>query len=118
MENKDQVSLLDWRFKLGIFLFILTVLLLVIAVILLPTAKFTDKFDASCGNGFWAISNYGVHDLLFNWTVLDDKAIIAADTSHPFVQVFVALLFLIFLAPILFVLGATLVIRWWIKTRI
>lgn len=118
MENKNQTSLLDWRFKLGIFLFILALLLLVIAVILLPTAKFTDQFDASYGDGFWAINHYGVHNLLFNWTSLDDDAIFAADTSHPFVQVFVALLFLIFLAPILIILGAALVIRWWIKTRI
>lgn len=118
MENRDQVSLLDWRFKLGIFLFILAVLLLVIAVILLPTVKFTNQFEAPYGDGFWAIKRYGVHDLLFNWTSLDDNAIIAADSSHPFAQVFVALLFFIFLAPILIALGTTLVIRWWIKTRI
>lgn len=118
MQEKNKVSLLDWRFKFGIFLLVVAVLMVIIALILMPTAKFTDQFNSYHGNGLWAINHYGVHDLLFNWTGLDDQAVRSGDVSHPYVQVFVALLFLLFLAPILAVLGILLIVRWWIKTRI
>ncbi|MBE4704117.1 hypothetical protein [Spiroplasma platyhelix] len=118
MKENNKVSLLDWRFKFGIFLLVLTFLLIVIALILLPTAKFTNRFDSYLGNGFWALNHYSLKDLLFNWTSLDDQAVVDAYLTHPFSQVFVALLFLLVLAPILIILGFALVVRWWIKTRI
>lgn len=118
MENTSKVSLLDWRFKLGIFLLVLALMLLVISLILLPTAKFSDRFDSSLGNGFWAINNYGVRDLLFNWSALDDQAVVEAFSTHPFLQVFVALLFLLFLTPLFIIMGSALIVRWWVKTRI
>lgn len=118
MKEKDKVSLLDWRFKFGIFLLVIAIVLTIIALILLPTAKFTARFGSDLGNGFWALDHYSLKDLIFNWVSLDDQAVMEAYESHPFAQVFVALLFLVFLLPIFFVLGVGLIIRWWVKTRI
>lgn len=118
MKNSNKVSLLDWRFKLGIFLLVLSFLMLIIGLILLLTANFTDRFDSYMGNGFWALKHYSLKDLLFNWTSLDDQAIINGDVNHSFLQMFVALLFLLFLIPSFVILGFGLILRWWIKTRI
>lgn len=118
MKENEKVSLLDWRFKLGIFFLVLAILILIIALILMPSAKFTDRFDSYLGNGFWVLNHYGLKDTLFNWSLLDDQAIRNSDLSHPFLQVFVALLFLVFLLPIFLFFGSALIIRWWIKTRI
>lgn len=117
MQEKNKVSLLDWRFKLGVFLLVLALLMVVVALILMPTAQFAGRFE-SYGNGFWAVSHYGVKDLLFHWTSLDDQAVIEAYSSHPFAQIFVALLLFIFLVPIFIILGVALIVRWWVKTRI
>lgn len=118
MKKDNKVSLFDGRFKLGIFLLVLSFLILIVAFLLLPTAKFVDRFDSYLGNGFWALKHYFFKDLLFNWTKLDDQAIIAEFLSHPFLQVFVALLFLVFIFPILLFLSCFLILRWWVKTRI
>ncbi|MGL5268168.1 MAG: hypothetical protein ACRC8P_00130 [Spiroplasma sp.] len=118
MKRNNKVSLLDWRFKLGIFLLVLSFLILIVALILIPTANFTDRFDSYLGNGFWALNHYSLKDLLFAWTDLDDQAIITGFLSHPFLQVFIALLFLVFLFPLLIILSSALILRWWIKTRI
>lgn len=118
MKNNKKTSLLDWRFKLGIFLLVLSFLILIIALILISTAKFIGRFDSYLGNGFWALNYYGLKDLLFNWNMLEDQAIVEAYSSHPFLQIFVALIFLLFLLPIFVILGIFLILRWWIKTRI
>lgn len=118
MKKNNKVSLFDGRFKLGVFLLVLSFFSLIIALILLPTAKFIDRFDSYLGNGFWALNHYYIKDLLFNWTNLDDQAIIAEFLSHSFLQVFVALLFLVFIFPILLFLSCSLILRWWVKTRI
>lgn len=118
MKDKEKVSLQDWKFKLGIFILVLAFLFLIISLILIPAAKFSDRFDSYLGNGFWVINHYGLKDTLFNWTILDDQAIRNSDLSHPFQQVFVALLFLVFLFPIFTIIGFAMILRWWVKTRI
>lgn len=118
MKKKTKVSLFDWRFKIGIFLLVLGFLVLAVGLVLIPTASFINRFDSKLGDGFWVLNNYHFKDLLFNWTCLDDQAIGWEWLSHPFLQIFIALLFIAIIFPLFFLLGCSLILRWWVKTRI
>lgn len=108
----------DWKQKLGLFLYILVVLLIIISLVLLATASFNDNYNIFLGNGFWSLKRYGVINLFYNWNQLDINAAKNADVSHPFLQVYFAIIFLMIITPIFFILGTILLVRGWWKSRI
>lgn len=114
----NKISLYDWRFKLGILFLILAFIFLIISLILFTTAKFVDNFHNFLGNGFSILNHNSLKDLLFHWEKLDDQAIHSVYLNHDFLQVFIAIIFLLFLLPVFFTLAIILILRWWIKTRI
>lgn len=108
----------DWKQKLGLLLCILTLISIVISLILLATANFNDHYNNFLGNGFWSLKHYGIINLFYNWDQLDIAAATNTYTSHPFEQVYFAIIFLIIIVPICFGFGIILLIRGWWKSTI
>lgn len=113
-----KVTSWDWKQKLGLFLCILTLFFLIISLILFGTAIFNDHFNNFLGKGFWSLKHYGIINLFYNWDQLDIEAAKNTYVSHPFEQVYFAIIFLIIIVPICFVLGVSLLVRGWWKSRI
>lgn len=108
----------DWKQKLSLFLYILIVLVIITSLLLLITANFQNHYNVFLGNGFWSLKYYGIVNLFHNWNQLDIDAAKNADVSHPFLQVYFAILFLMIITPIFFIIATILLIRAWWKSRI
>ena len=114
----NKITFWDWKQKIGLFFCVLAILLIIISLILLATASFSNNYDKFFGDGFWSLKHYGLINLFNNWYQLDITAAKQADVSHPFQQVYFAILFLIVIVPILLLFGIILLIRGWWKSRI